>query len=335
MNCIRYETADILHYGALHFAPDYLCSAESAGMVVQRDLVDSGIDVKDLIGKKIVLDFRGEGQSDQDIVHLIAYLRSVSVSDIAVIFNSVVDTSVLDYIAVSVPTFLVNFSEWFDRLQQQAVITHTDCDFLCLMRRPSETRAMLASRLLSMGLDLRLSFGGMSNATELEAYQCYFGNKQLPMLLDGPLSRDASNNREHNVTSPLLRQCAVNIIAESGEQKQPSSWQGWFVTEKTYKAFGMLQLPIWCAVPGLVSQVRKLGFDVFDDVIDHSYDHQPDPDVRLQAVIDQVRRLSDQNLPRLRDHCMTRLTNNYNHLQNLVQGQKNQFNKILKVIGYV
>ena len=215
MNCIRHESTDILHYGALHFAGDYLDNIDTVSKIVNRDLVDSGIDINNLCKYRVILDFRGEGQSSTDIVNLIAYLRSIPVKQVAAIFNSVVDVDQLDYPAVSVSNYLVNFAGWFDELCQYPMQWNTDCDFLCLIRRPSASRAQLASRLINADIDLRLSFGGMCSPSELTEYQPLF-DQPLPLMLDGPLLRNRDDNQEHRAVSNLLRQCAVNIDLSSG-----------------------------------------------------------------------------------------------------------------------
>jgi hypothetical protein len=333
MNCIRQVADDILHYGALHFASDYLSSQDSVAKIVNRDLIDSGVDISNLSNYRVILDFRGEGQDDTDIVNIIAYLRSIPVKQVAAIFNSVVDVKQLDYPAVSVSNYMVNSAGWFDELCQYSMQWDTDCDFLCLMRRPSSSRAQLASRLIKSDLDVRLSFGGMCESSELTEYRPMF-TQPLPLILDGPLFRNRADNREHCVVSHLLRQCAVNIVAESSAQNEDNVWRSCFVTEKTFKAFGMLQLPIWWAVPGLVSQVRNMGFDVFDDIIDHGYDSIVDQSQRLDAVIEQLNKLSKLDLGGLRLQQKSRLLSNWQLLDQMIKQQQSQSNTVLEQLGY-
>jgi hypothetical protein len=333
MNCIRQEADDILHYGALHFAGDYLGNIDSVSMIVNRDLVDSGIDIGNLSKYRVILDFRGEGQSSTDIENLIAYLRNIPVKQVAAIFNSVVDVKQLDYPAVSVSNYLVNFAGWFDELCRHPMQWHTECDFLCLIRRPSPSRAQLASRLIESGLEVRVSFGGMCNSSELTEYQPLF-DQPLPLMLDGPLLRNRDDNQEHRVVSNLLRQCAVNVVAETSAQNEGNAWRGLIVTEKTFKAFGMLQLPIWWAVPGLVDQVRLMGFDVFDDIIDHGYDNIVDQSQRLDAVIEQLHKLSKFDLGSLRLQQKPRLLANWQLLDQMSKQQYGQFGKLLEQLGY-
>lgn len=329
MKCVHFLQPNLLHFGALHYAGDYLATLNNCKQTVEKDLRDSNLQLDDLKSNIVLLDFRGEGQDNNDISNLIAYLRSVPVKDVAVIFGTKVDVSQLDYPAVSVVDSMANHCGWFDNLQQHRVSWDTNCNFLCLLRRPSVSRALLANRLLSEITSLRLSFGSMSYAEELTEYQAMIPGHSLPILLDGRISRD-QNNLEHDVSNLLFRACAVNIIAESSSQHDSNSCHSIFVTEKTFKAFGMLQLPLWWAVPGTVDCVRNMGFDMFDDVIDHSYDNEHNQDARLNLLMQQVHRLNSMNLVELRDTLRPRLANNWKKLDQIVQNQSGQLKSILK-----
>jgi hypothetical protein len=330
MNCIRQRRAGLLHYGALHLAPDYIDTVERVESIVLRDLNDSGLTINDLKSNIVLLDFRCEGQCDKLIENVITYLRSVPVMDIAVVFNAKVNVDELDYTALSVPEAMADHQQWFSSLKQHALIQDTDCDFLCLMRRPSHTRAKLASQLLKEVGSLRISFGSMYQSTNrLVDYQHYFSDHSLPLLLDGITVRD-HRLLEHQVDNALFRKCAVNIIVESSSQTDTDSWHSVFVTEKTFKAFGMLQLPIWWAVPGVVDCVRTMGFDVFDDIIDHSYDQEQNENQRLEMLIKQIKQLESENLAQLRSELMPRLTANWKTLDHMCNANFGQFRRILK-----
>lgn len=71
----------------------------------------------------------------------------------------------------------------------------------------------------------------------------------------------------------------------------PQFWSKLFFTEKTNKAFAFHQIPVFLTVPGYVEMLRSWKFDVFDDVVDHSYDNEPDPWMRVYRVAAEVERL--------------------------------------------
>ena len=78
------------------------------------------------------------------------------------------------------------------------------------------------------------------------------------------------------------------------------------------------QIPIWFGVPGLVEHVRSLGFDTFDDILDHHYDAIPDEAKRHQSVFDLISQLNDQyslaDCQALRQQLRPRLEANFEQL---------------------
>ena len=64
-----------------------------------------------------------------------------------------------------------------------------------------------------------------------------------------------------------------------------------FFSEKTWKPLRAGQLFLIWGQPGLVDQLRKLGFNVFDQYIDHSYDLEIDNTVRLKKCVTELKRL--------------------------------------------
>lgn len=333
MRCIQQILPGIIRYGALHFSQYYLTDIVRLDERVRQDLDASGLTFDDLKKNLVVLDFRFEGQCDRVIPQLIQYFRDIPVRDIAVIFNSVVDTTTLDYPAISIPESVGDIDGWFSAIEHEPEDLTTDCDFLCLVRRASWPRARLVSGIIDLAVQARVSFGGMALRGEgLGQYQHLFPGHPLPILLDGPLIRGEPDCREHVVTSPLLQRCAVNVVCESSSQSGPE-WKSWFITEKTFKPFGMRQIPIWWTVPGFVRQVAAQGFDVFNDIVDHSYDDIHDEDRRLQAVLAEIERLSQYNLGRSRKQVGYRLQGNRDLLQEKIHRAAQPIDSILKEMG--
>ena len=316
-----------MHYGALHLSQDYL---ENPALRVQQDLAAAGLNYDDIAGKKLLVDFRAEGQCDKTVAVLAQYLKTLPFQDIMFVFNTVVDTKSLPYRAASNPTHLANFAGWFDRLDASGAMSDIDTKFLCLMRRPRPSRARLARGLLDIK-SIRLSFGSMSPASMLGDYQDMIPERQLPILLDGIVHRETG--LEHNQTNAIFKRCLFNIVAESGSQTDPGVWRSQFISEKTFKAFGLRQIPIWFAVPGLVNNVRQLGFAMFDDIIDHNYDQIQDEQRRLEVVLDQVHGLDSYNLEQcqqIKQSVTDRLNHNYNLLSKFAAESDAWYNQIEK-----
>jgi len=72
-----------------------------------------------------------------------------------------------------------------------------------------------------------------------------------------------------------------------------------FVSEKTWKPIASGQLFLIFGNPGTVSYLRNQGVDVFDDLIDHSYDHTLDWKLRLHQIHQQLEILICQDLRKI------------------------------------
>jgi hypothetical protein len=232
MKFIRFERPDVLHYGALHLNRSYLDYPDLLADRVTKDLHNCGILIGELPKYSIIIDFRAEGQCDQVVQPLVNFFRNYGIRKLLVVFNTCVDVTKLDYPALSWQTHCVVIDDWFNRLDALPTELAVDNKFLCLMRRPSPSRAMLAAGLLDI-ISLKLSFGSMCEAGELTEYQSIIP-APLPIQLDGLISREL-NKLEHDQTNPIFRRCLFNIVAESSSQLDPGVWRSIFITEKSFK----------------------------------------------------------------------------------------------------
>lgn len=319
----------VIWYDCLHYSPEHLSNPDAIRRQIQQDSQDS--DIGNLEQYKIILDFRCEGQCDRTIAQLVGILKTIC-QDILVIFSTVIDVACLPYKAVSVPEAMANHMNWFDLIDRQIYDDRVDKKFLCLMRRPSHSRAEIA-RYLSGLSSVRMSFGSMARSEELKQYQIYLPDQDLPLLLDGFIDRD-QRVKEHDQRDPIFHANAFNIIAESSSQTDVNIWTSVFITEKTYKAFALRQIPIWFAVPSLVDAVRHLGFDLFDDIVDHSYDQTVDQSQRFQQVFqvlkDLDRRYDLTQCQNLRRSLRDRLDYNYDLVRSCEVNHETKIQKVLE-----
>lgn len=66
------------------------------------------------------------------------------------------------------------------------------------------------------------------------------------------------------------------------------------ITEKTFTPFNFYQIPIFVATYQHVKYLRDMyGFDMFDDLVNHSYDDEIDNGKRLFMITDEIRRLNE------------------------------------------
>jgi hypothetical protein len=135
-----------------------------------------------------------------------------------------------------------------------------------------------------------------------------------------PIVLDHSNlswTQQRSLDLPELNQALFNVICETAYESEPGIAQLTHhhrpgMTEKTYKCFALFQIPIWLAPYRAVACYRALGFDVFDDLVDHGYDLEPNPEARINMVVDQVESICSHGLQDLED-LKTQLLPRFEH----------------------
>jgi hypothetical protein len=117
----------------------------------------------------------------------------------------------------------------------------------------------------------------------------------------------------NNGVNNIFRQSAISLITESvGYQKAA------IFTEKTAYAVMGLTFPIWIGGYNQAREFEKIGFDVFSDIVDHSYQQYDTLIERCYYAFEKnLRLLTDQNhIYSLRNKHMDRLKHNFDLLQN-------------------
>jgi hypothetical protein len=327
MNSIRMLTTSVCRYGVQHFSYDQI---ENSQQYIFQDLTDSNMSIDSIKPCTILLDFRSEGQCDQLISPLIHSINYLFNKKPVVIFNSVVKNNLLDYEYFCMPAWMTAHCEWFESFRFRTLDYSVKHKFLSLMRRPSLSRAKLASKLIDGVAGLKISFGSMYRSNQLREWKDLFLTTELPLTIDGLVDEA----KQHDSAQDIFSTCLFNIVAETSSQHDQWSWRGVFITEKTFKAFGLKQIPLWWAVPGLVAEVRNLGFDMFDDLVDHTYDQIANEDERLTALVDQIKLLDKKyslsQCNDLRLNLLPRLEYNFNLVQQLCDQQDDIFKSIVE-----
>jgi len=94
-------------------------------------------------------------------------------------------------------------------------------------------------------------------------------------------------------------------------------------TEKTIKPFIAKQIPIFFALPGHLNVLRNLGFDLFDDLIDNSYDTEMNHVKRLDLILNELQRLMHVDLVEFKNKNKNRFDSNFKLLDTLTQRGQN------------
>jgi hypothetical protein len=127
--------------------------------------------------------------------------------------------------------------------------------------------------------------------TMLDGFECIKSNQSLATdsydvyRQYGTASIDNAGNFENRLRM-MYRDSFVEIVSES-VFTAPS----FILTEKTANSFFGCNFPIILGGCGIVAHLRELGLDMYDDVVDHSYDTIANPFDRIVSAIESNRRL--------------------------------------------
>ena len=142
-----------------------------------------------------------------------------------------------------------------------------------------------------------------NNQSERENLLSFLDEKDIEHF---PISLGHKDGEQHHMMEKF-DEAIINVVQESSVGFDHRSHEGvynnlsplWcrvnsdrlFFTEKSAKPFLMSQLPLFIAAPGYVHQLRNIGFDVFDDIINHSYDCEDNIFKRCDMVFAELERL--------------------------------------------
>ena len=198
--------------------------------------------------------------------------------------------------------------------------------FLCTNGCEKPHRTVLYHLLKKYNI-LENSFYSYSlHATDSETISEVFGDEfdvsndisDLPLFADFNHNHPSGNPFSHFIPLTLSSNCVFEIVSCT-----KFSYTGSILTsEKIFRPFVSFLFPIYVGQYGICDLLRKMNFDLFDDIIDHSYDLEQDDTIRMKMVTSEIKRLneiSDDELYKTRIYHKTklRLENNFKLLSEL------------------
>jgi hypothetical protein len=174
--------------------------------------------------------------------------------------------------------------------------------YVMLARVPRRHRIMAACELLDRGLEpygrISCGSGGYQGYTHGPNEFMLVPDRlrhRFPIYIDGPVSHDDLAIHIRSVLDPAITGAFAQLVCESNwEDPDPAigdRWKLMQLTEKTSKPLLLGQVFILNSAFGSVAALRDLGFDCFDDIIDHGYDQEANPVNRVSLAVDQLARL--------------------------------------------
>jgi hypothetical protein len=220
---------------------------------------------------------------------------------------------------------------WKDSFSYQA--TH---HFIALARTPRSSRTRVINSILNKNLQ-QWGYFSIGTGREYQHNVDYYYSlnreslgidehnlKYFPYYLDGVISQTLE--KQYSLEHPTLKNALVNLAIESSFERltdlpDDRAWTVPMMTEKTVKAFALGQIPLILGPSGQVEKTRQLGFDLFDDLIDQSYDNEKDPLIRIEKYVTSLEQFVNTHptstLQSLKDSLMPRFKFNVELLTKL------------------
>lgn len=166
----------------------------------------------------------------------------------------------------------------------------------------------------------------------------------FPFVIDREIVEEINEKEGWNITewhaNPIYNFTnfsMFNVICETSfDTTESSTYPGMyfnsrychnrrFVTEKTMMAIYNKQIPIILSVTNTVEYLRSLGLDMFDDIVDHSYDLEENPEKRIKMVADQIEKICKFDFTNKKHSLNLRLNKNIRIGDNFFNSYKNTF----------
>jgi len=121
---------------------------------------------------------------------------------------------------------------------------------------------------------------------------------------------DDTDHNDRTTDHIAYTNACLNIITETTSRNDTPQ-----LTEKSFKPILAGQFFIMIGSRGLIQYMRDIGFDTFDDIINHSYDSIEDDRERIAAAIKELDRLNEVDLFELHAQCKERFVKNQQWLK--------------------
>lgn len=218
------------------------------------------------------------------------------------------------------------------RIVEQKTKSEKQC--ISLNRGLRNHRTYLVSLLYGKGLDkfTNITYLGLDESTKTLVDALKYDTSLDPMFstIDQGFNRFLSINKKFDHVD-IYRESRPNDNIFNFNNSLRGKYQSSFlefvsetnynewsfnITEKfSHSVFG-LNFPIIVSSPGYVEFLRNVGFDMFDDIIDHSYDLETDKLKRLQMMVLNNQELISSDISRLFLTHKNRLYSNCDILMN-------------------
>jgi len=216
----------------------------------------------------------------------VAHLLTASTCTHTVCFDHVLHQELFDFECHYFPTLLARECLEFDRQKIQPNWQHKSHAFNFIINKPRPHRL----KLLQMINELELTnyshslCWNQSTVSSISTTDYRIGDEIVMEKGFRNGSYPNAQTYQYLLQQSVFESSSISLITEPAYYERET-----IVTEKTLMAIYGGTVPIWVGGWRIADYMRNLGFDVFDDIVDHSYQQLSDPEQRCcRAVLDNL-----------------------------------------------
>ena len=273
-----------------------------------------------------------ESETEEDLVSLKTFIKERNLPESKFIvltnndnFKNIVDKCNIEYHIHKLNLLQITSTSVFSEMISEFNTNKKGKFFICFNKSPKKHRYSIIAALDAYGIleDTNWSFIGKFPETHYDDTKRFFNDDDLKKInfnkfknlelkesdfeigknhFNSDLSVNYEGFPEINnggaasggLMLPefdyIYRESYCNIVTETLFE---DVWNSIHITEKTFRPFYFYLFPIFVATHNHVNVLReKFGFDLFDDMVDHSYDNEPNQIKRLKMIINEIIRIS-------------------------------------------
>lgn len=237
----------------------------------------------------IIQDHHYDPQSGYALQRLLDESRCPPDQHLLVFDHILVQDEFSTYPHVCLPLLLAAECMEFNLEQITPAWDERDCAFNFIINKPRLNRIVLLDMIHDLGLSsYRHSLCWIQGYKSIAATDYTFGDEiKMDQGIRSGSHKNSSNYRVHLQKSVFERSC-VSLITEPVFYERET-----IITEKTVMSIWGGTLPIWVGGWRCADIMEQFGFDVFKDLVDHSYQDLCDPMDRCRQAINRNRHLLD------------------------------------------
>lgn len=264
---------------------------------------------------KIVIFAPEESEHDRQLVDV---TYSKLDGDITVVIGSAKSDFYVKPISKNVtvchwPTYWIN-ATYYQYRDKPSLVDQSKVDklYISLNMVAHTHRCMMMDELSHYDL---IKHGHISwHEPDTQAYEWKYWKPQL--LLVDPEYHDSEFNRINSYyLPPEYGTTLFNLIAETSIITP-------FITEKTITALFFKKPFMVYGSKGFHKALTNMGFELYDELFDYSFDEIEDPSERLIGIMENINNLKDQDYELLRSKVSAKTLRNHNHLIEIATSSK-------------